>query len=803
MTSNPLPPAGTPRPPLVPGDVASPWVAVVAALGLLGVLGVAIVDDYGVSPDDAMYQRDLGHATVDLALGDDAAFRDGRLPNFDRLRYYGAAFEVPLALVERALGLADSRDIYLMRHLLTHLAFLVGAGAAALLAHRLFGGTWPALFALAAFALHPRLYAHSFFNTKDAPFAALFMVCLCLAERAFRRGTAGAFALLGAGVGVLVNLRVMGALLFAAVLGLRALDVALAPSRAARRRALATGAAFIAAAVATLYTVSPHLWPDPSRLLDAFALLARHPDHVPSLFAGAIVRWPDIPAHYVPTWVAITTPPALLALCLAGAAVAIGHGLAPLGGLFHAKPPRFGLLLVACLALAIAAIVAVNANVHNGWRHLYFLWAPAGLLAAGGAKWLVGAGRRRTLGRFVGGLAAVGVAAGAAQMALLHPQQHAYFNLLADRDAPERLATWYDVDRWRMFYHAALRQVLRRHPSATVMDHDPDRDPPQALRQALLTLPAVERRRVAGAGPLSVAADILVTRRIDRRGCGGLWPAVGLAPAHLAIRVYDNTCFTARALDVAFMDEVPAEALRDAYWAAVERAPLARSGYDLHLGPSELTLLKEPCGDVDLRGEFAFTAFLSAPDGVPSGTAVESMCDFAGCGARIGDACMVQMPRPAGPLRAIVAGQRLPVDGPDLWRVAVELGPEGAVAADATRPAVPATSPLPAAAPFDLYLDGANLVYARESCRPEDTWPRFFLHIFPADPSALPEERRRSGFHNLDFRMEDHDAALLARLGGRCVAWRRLPDGPIARLRTGQFDRFGEWLWSAELVEPR
>ena len=775
-----------------------PTIAVVAALGLLGVLGGVLVDDYGV-PFDEVEHRELGHAT----LGDEAALK--RLERyFPASRHYGTAFQSPLALVERALGQADGRHIYLTRHLLTHLAFLAGAGAAALLARRLFGGTWPALFALAAFALHPRLYAHSFFNTKDAPFAALFMVCLCLAERAFRRGTAGAFALLGAGVGVLVNLRVMGALLFAAVLGLRALDVARAPGRAARRRALGSGAVFVAAAAAALYAVSPHLWPDPSRLVDTFALFTQYPHRVPALFAGAVVRWPDIPAHYVPTWIAVTTPPALLALCLAGAAAALGHGLAPLDDAVRAAPPRFGLLLVACPVLAVAAVVALNANIYHGWRHLYFLWAPASLLAVTGTRWLAGAGRRRGLRRVVGGLAAVAVAAATAQLALIHPQQHSYFNLLVDRDAPERLANRYDVDRWRMFYHTGLRQVLKRHPWATVMDGAPDRDMPHALGDTLLTLPEAQRQRIGDAGPLSAAADILVSRRVDRRACGGRWPAVGLASAHLAVRVYDNTCFTARALDVAFMGDAPAQALRAAYRAAAGGAPLVRSGYDLHLGPSELTFLKEPCGDVDLRGEFAFTAFRGAPGGtVPAGADEKVVCDFAGCGARIGDACMVQMPRPTGPLRAIVAGQRLPVDGPDLWRVAVELGPEGAVATDTTRPMVPAVPPLPAVAPFDLHLDGATLVYARESCRPEDTWPRFFLHVFPADPSTLPEARRRIGFHNLDFRMEDHDAALLARLGGRCVAWRRLPDGPIARLRTGQLGLRGERLWLAEFVEPR
>ena len=792
--------SGTPR---RRRGLARPWVATVAVLGLLAALGVAVLDDYGVSPDDAMYQRDLGHATLDLALGDDAAFRDGRLPNFDRLRHYGGAFEAPLALVERALGQTESREVFLTRHLLTHLAFLVGAGTAALLARRLFGGLWPALFALVAFALHPRLYAHSFFNTKDAPFAALFMVCLCLAERAFRRGTAGAFALLGAGVGVLVNLRVMGALLFAAVLGLKAQDVALARSPAARRNALATGGTFVAAAAATLYAISPHLWPDPSGLVDAFTLLSRHPDHVPSLFAGAIVRWPDIPAGYVPIWIAVTTPPALLALCLAGTAAALGRGLAPLADTARAAAPRFGLLLVACPVLAVAAIVVVNGNVHNGWRHVYFLWAPASLLAVAGVRWLAGAGRRRGLRPVAAGLAVAGLAAGTAQMAFIHPHQHAYFNLLADRDAPERLTTWYDVDRWRMFYHAALRQVLQRHPAATVMDRDPDRDPPQALRQALLTLPAVERQRVLGAGPLSAATDILLTRRVDRRGCGGRWPAVGLAPAQFAVRVYDNTCLTARPLDVAFMDEAPAQALWAAYRAAA-RTPLARSGYDVHLGPSELTLLKEPCGDADLRGEFTFTAYRGAPDEtVPADAGVESACGFADCGARVGDACMVRMPRPAGPLRAIVAGQRLRADGPDLWRVAVEFGPAGTVVADATRPVVPAAPPLQGAAPFDLYLDGTTLAYVGELCQPEDTWPRFFLHVFPEDPSTLPEDRRGNGFHNLDFRMEAHDAALLARLGGRCVAWRQLPDGPIALLRTGQLDLYGERLWVADFVEPR
>ena len=756
MTSNAIPPR-----------LARPWIAVVAALGILGGLGVAVLDDYGVWLDD-VGQRDFGHATLELTRGDAEAFKERLGQNFPEVRHYGAAFEASLALVEVVLGQADSRGVYLTRHLLTHLAFLAGAGAAALLAHRLFGGLWPALFALAAFALHPRLYAHSFFNTKDPPFAALFMVCLCLAERAFRRGTAGAFALLGASVGVLVNLRVMGALLFAAVVGLKALDLALAPSPAARRRALVTGAVFVAAAAAALYAVSPHLWPNPLRLVDAFALLLQHPHHNVTLFGGAMVRWPDIPAHYVPTWIAITTPPALLALCLAGAAAALGRGLTPLAG---AAPPRFGLLLVACPVLTVAAILAVNANVYNGWRQLHFLWAPASLLAVGGAKWLAGAVRRRGLRRVVVGLAAGGVAAGVAQTALLHPQQYAYFNLLVDRDVPERLANWYDTDIWRVSYPQGLERALDAYPGATVRS--------TWLRAQLgALLHGPERRRVVFGGT-SGAADIVLSPRPPFKHPPS-WIGRRFAPAAPALRVYDNTLVAAAALDVSLLGEAARDAWRAEYRAVAARPPLVRSEWNLHLGPGRLTWLKAPCGAADTVGEFASTMWFA--DG---GTAAAPVCDFGHCGVRIDDACMVRTPLPRGALKAVAAGQRLR-RGPHLWRVAVALEPAGAAAMQVPKP--PPPGELVARGRFDLHLEGSTLTYVKAPCRPGDTSARFFLHVFPADRSALPAHRRLSGFHNLDFDMEPYDAALIERFGGRCLASARLPGHPIARLRTGQYD---------------
>ena len=172
-------------------------------------VGAVILDDYGVSWDEQWF-RIIGRAVVDYVLG------DGELRT-DHNRYYGVALEAPLILLERLL--IDSRAIYLSRHVASHLFFLTGGFFCWLLARRLFGDRRLALFALLLFLLHPRLYAHSFFNSRDIPFLALFMVALYLLQRAFRRDTAGAFALCGLSVGLLVSLRIMGVMLFAAVGG--------------------------------------------------------------------------------------------------------------------------------------------------------------------------------------------------------------------------------------------------------------------------------------------------------------------------------------------------------------------------------------------------------------------------------------------------------------------------------------------------------------------------------------------------------------------------------------------------------
>ena len=354
------------------------WAQALALCALFAVAGVAALDDYGTHVDEN-YQRQTTAAVADYALG-----VSEEPPGKQRHdRYYGVAFEMPLLLVERAFGLEDSRHIYLTRHLLTHLFFIAGGFVCAMFAYRMLGSRWIALFATLLFLLHPRLYAHSFFNVKDIPFAAMLLIALYLTHRAFRRDTLGAFLLCGICVGLAIDLRPFGLTLLPFILAMRALDMWRA-GRAERKHIIATAGIFAAAALATAYVTHPYYWENPLRFIEGVRVLSQHPISVENLFMGEIYGSDAVPWNFIPVWFAITAPPIALLLGAVGYASVCWQGVSrPLDAL-RDREIRFRILLLGCFVMPVVAVIALQSNTYNDWRHMYFLWAPFCLLAAVG-----------------------------------------------------------------------------------------------------------------------------------------------------------------------------------------------------------------------------------------------------------------------------------------------------------------------------------------------------------------------------------------------------------------------------------
>ena len=738
----------SPLPRLAPLRRIPFWAQALALCALFAIAGVAVLDDYGAS-GDVPAQRTIANSNANyIATGDISELSQAADVT---LQYYGVAFEMPLLLVERAFRLRDSRHIYLTRHLLTHLFFIAGGFVCGMLAYRMLGSRWIALLAMLMFLLHPRLYAHSFFNSKDIPFAVMLIIALYLAHRAFRKDTIGAFLLCGIGVGLAINLRVFALMLLPMILAMRALDLWQTSGKAERKHVLASAVIFAAAALATLYIIYPYYWENPLRYIEGLRVLSQHPTLIENLFMGEIYPANAVPWNYIPVWFAITAPPFALALGALGAAAVCWQGATRPIAALRDPENRFRVLLLGCVVMPVVAAIALQSNIYHGWRHMYFLWGPFCLFAAFGlhiaANIRMGGGileklawlPRRTLAY---GAAGAGLITTLTAMAALHPYENVYFNALVDAKTPGAPGNRYDMDYYRLAERQLLEYLLARYPDDTL----------RVWRESSnrQILPQNDRERISL--PPTLDADFYLYPAAHRH-----WNALG-QPAHYAIEAYGSV--------IAFILAPNTADYRDYYRAEYEDAAangdlLARADFDIYAHNGALYYLNENCEPLPPRSP-DFRLFLHIFPVDPADLPARNReLGFENRDFRLTDnfgffdgKCVARRALPDYPIARIITGQKTAVGvGGDKWRSNINLATRGGV-----------------------------LVYLKENCAPADARARIFLHIFPADPADLPADRREYGFVNMGFRFADQGADIL----GECVYERELPDYPIARIRTGQ-----------------
>ena len=91
--------------------------------------------------------------------------------------------------------------------------------------------------------------------------------------------------------------------------------------------------------------------------------------------------------------------------------------------------------------------------------------------------------------------------------------------------------------------------------------------------------------------------------------------------------------------------------------------------------------------------------------------------------------------------------------------------------------------------PFNVYYNENKLVYERMECGEYDAAPRFFLHLFPADPKDLPEERQGQDFYFTERKVPYSDG---------CAAVVNLPRYEVAAVSTGQYISGDRQLWRGD-----
>ncbi len=457
--------------------------AVAAAFAALLAVGLCVYRDYGLSWDEEISRLDCGLVNYEYVRGGEP------WPLLlSAEKYHGPAFEVFLIALEKGLGPTDSRAVYLMRHLVTFLTFYAAVIAFFLLLRGRFGRATAACGTL-FLVLSPRIFAESFYNSKDLVFLSLYVVSLYTLVRFRRAMTPATTAAHALACALLTDVRLPGVVVPCVTVGLAAADGALARYRVVPGRVVLF-AALYAGGVVLFW---PVLWSGPlGHFRLAFREMSRYPWLFTNLYLGEELRPTELPWHYVPVWVAVTTPVLYSACFVLGLGrLAFDAARSPLAFWEREDVP-----VLLCLFGPLGAVIGLHAAVYDGWRHVYFLYPPFLYVATAGLE--TAAALARAAGRRLPGarpLFAAGVAAAlvgtAVTMVRDHPFQNVYFNRLAGPDL-DVIRHRFDADYWGLSYRRGLEYVLAHDPAPAVVvrvDHMPG----ELNRQIL---PPEDRRRL-------------------------------------------------------------------------------------------------------------------------------------------------------------------------------------------------------------------------------------------------------------------------------------------------------------------
>ena len=399
-------------------------------------LGMTTFTDYGMSADELISRTNGGMSLNYVAEKFNITWlkNDPLLSTFDIPlneyydRDYGVAFDLPAFFIERLFSLNDSRQQFLLRHLLTFFVFWLGLIAMYHAAKLRFSHWGYALLASTLLLTSPRLYGEAFYNNKDIVFMACCAASLYTLTR-MRLALSWQSALLHAlMIAFTTNIRIAGVIFFGLTVFMLVMLCSLRLITV--RNCLTLTAVFGVTCALGTYGMWPWLWENPfTNFLVALKNMSQFRWPYFNLYFGEYVLAKNLPWHYAPVWIALTTP-ILISICFV-------IGITKLFMKVASQPwqsfKRFDyfqdFLFLAAAGSPIFAAIILNSTLYDGWRQLYFIYPAIVLLSVGGLQAI---NNKHVFGVPLAGLMAMLISLqilfNVSWMIRNHPFQHLYFN---------------------------------------------------------------------------------------------------------------------------------------------------------------------------------------------------------------------------------------------------------------------------------------------------------------------------------------------------------------------------------------
>lgn len=408
---------------------------IVFFLGVL-VVGLLSYSDYGISWDEPL-QRNLGVHTYNFVHHGDRKL----LKHTDK--YYGQAFEYILVVGEKFLGPSTLVEVYCFRHLANFLFFYISLIFLYKALVLLFKNKLISLFGTAFMLFSPRIFAHSFYNSKDIVFMSSLTISFYFVIRFLGKNSYFNAILAGIFLGGATATRIMGIMFYFLLLGVLGVSILFSDLRSKGKfvSLLRFSSVVTTAFLVTVIVLWPALWNAPiSGLREAFETMASYEQKTSTVYFGNGVSSFEVPWHYTLVWLFITTP-LLYSFFFVVGGVSEMVKVLKFRSLKESIKPEL-LYFLGWFFGPLIAVVVYKSTLYNGWRQMFFIYPAFIILGLYGFEYLV----KTRFSFIVLFLTLLQLLLIGFYLVKEHPHQYVYFNFFARRylHAPDN----FELDYW-------------------------------------------------------------------------------------------------------------------------------------------------------------------------------------------------------------------------------------------------------------------------------------------------------------------------------------------------------------------
>jgi hypothetical protein len=364
----------------------------------------------------------------------------------------------------------------------------------------LFGRKKIAFIGASMLALSPRILAESFYNSKDLPFLSFFLLSSYFILKFFLDSTSLRNAIAAGAIGgYATDIRILG--LVQVPIFVTIFTVLLFQNREKISANIKSGLIYLGSFVLSVYVFYPYLWSNPvGNLIEVFNKMSKFqwPGYI--LYFGEQIPATEVPWHYIPVWIGITTPLIYIFLFFFGIISCFSNLNRLFKILFNSKTLQMS-YVVMCLFVPVLLVIIFNSTLYDGWRHVYFVYPYILIIALEGFLYLEKSFQRSK--KILYGLVFASMIYILGWIVVMNPNQHVYFNQLAGSNIQD---TW-EMDYWGLTNEQALRLILNSDKSNRITIQEVSFTP---LEVSSKMLSESEKNRLVFENFKSPKADYLV-----------------------------------------------------------------------------------------------------------------------------------------------------------------------------------------------------------------------------------------------------------------------------------------------------